>query len=115
MLSAESGLILLGSPWPQSLPGDSQETRASAGLSEDLSAPASSSGRWFARRSRSPASAVRRECAARPRLGSPPSYGRSARELPSTVFSYRPVFWLSRSNASTVENQRDASERPSQD
>ena len=48
----------------------------------------------------------------------PPAFlatGRSAPELPSTVFSYQPVFSPSRSNSSTVENQRDASERPSQD
>src|SRR5215471_11691429 len=57
----------------------------------------------------------RRECEARPRSGSPPSYGRSAPELPATVCSYRPVFSPSRSNSSTVENQRDASQRPSPD
>ena len=40
--------------------------RASAGLAGDLSEPASSSGRWFSRRHRSPAGAVRRECEAHP-------------------------------------------------
>src|ERR1700758_3743061 len=49
-----------------------------------------------------------------PRLGSPPPTGRSAPALPSTVSSYQSVFSPSRSNSSTVENQRDASERPSQ-
>src|SRR5215469_16072006 len=36
---------------------------------------------------------------ARPRLGSPPSSGRSAPELRSTVFSYQPVSSPSRSNS----------------
>src|SRR5499427_6728350 len=39
----------------------------------------------------------------------------SAPELPAPVFSCRPVFSPSRSNSSTVENQRDASQRPSPD
>src|ERR1700746_3851004 len=50
-----------------------------------------------------------------PQVGSPPPSGRSALALPSTVSSYQSVFWPSLSNSSTVENQRDAGERPSQD
>ena len=38
----------------------------------------------------------RHVCEEHPRLGSPPPCGRSTPELPSTIFSYRPVFSASR-------------------
>src|SRR5437016_11202942 len=73
-------------------------------LPTQLSAPASSSGRWSSRTRQSPTGEARRECEARPRLGSPPPYGGSALEPRSTVFSYRPVFSPLRSNSNTVRN-----------
>jgi hypothetical protein len=78
--------MLIESRVPLTKPRVSHETRAGAGLAEDLSAPASSSGRWFFRRPRSPAGAVAVNARRAPRLGSPPPSGRSVLEGPRQFF-----------------------------
>src|SRR5215472_9507094 len=103
--------INLDHPWPQPLPDGCEGRPASAWPGQDLSAPASSNGRWFSRKDQNRACGVPHGSAVLPRLGSRQPSGKSIPESPSASVSFQPASGLWKSASSTDENLLGASGR----